>query len=344
MRILRYRLRHNNSTTCFAQAVELAESHDPALAIEVLVDAALASYISSGPANSLPLAEQAYRLAANAETSLRNRAASVWGYVAFLSGDPQGLIESEAGAKAMQAEVLTSLTDLRWSWIALSMFSVAATLAERFIDAEHVLGTLISAENIGDSAGPIGGLAMTRAIVAARQGRLVEALGFAEQATSHVNLLSAHLSQAGAIRAEVLHQIGRGAESVEWCDKIEPDAASRRSRPPASALEHPRSAPTSRREIHGSQRTVRKGGGAERAAGYRRALLDSVGAARYHRASQRRQYSRRAARDRLAGSLCRPAALQLSPNRRSDRTGGPRRSGRQPQACRGLPEFRLSPA
>ena len=219
---------HSKSTTCFTQAVELAESDDPALAIAVLVDAALASYISAGPASSLPLAKRAYTLAANAETSLWNRAASVWGYVAFLSGDPQGLIESEAGAKAIHAEALTSPSDLRWSLIALSAFSIAATLAERFVDAEHFLGMLISAaENIGDTAGPIGGLAMTRAIVAARQGRLAEALGFAERASSQVNPLSAHLSQTGAIRAEVLHQIGRGAEAVEWCDRIEPDAASR---------------------------------------------------------------------------------------------------------------------
>ena len=98
----------------------------------MLVDAALASWISAGPAKSLPLAKRACMLAANAETSLSNRAASVWGYVAFLSGDPQGLIESEAGAKAVQSEALASLSDLRWSWNALNTFTIAATLAERF--------------------------------------------------------------------------------------------------------------------------------------------------------------------------------------------------------------------
>ncbi|MGH3972894.1 MAG: helix-turn-helix transcriptional regulator [Pseudonocardiaceae bacterium] len=219
---------HNDSTTCFAQAVELAEAHDPAVTIEVLLDAALASWISAGPAKSLPLAERAYTLAANAETSLSNRAASVWGYLAFISGDPQGLIESEAAASAVEAESLASLSDLRWSWEALSTFSIAATFAERFNDAQHVLDMLVSAAERIDAAEAISsGTAMTQAIVAARQGRLAEALGFAEQPSSLFNPLPAHVSHAGSIRAEILHQMGRGAESMEWCDRNEQDVTAR---------------------------------------------------------------------------------------------------------------------
>jgi DNA-binding CsgD family transcriptional regulator len=224
---------HNDSTTCFAQAVELAEDHDPAVTIEALLDAALTSWISAGPAQSLPLAERAYTLATNAKTSLSNRAASVWGYLAFLSGDPQGLIESEAGARAVGAEALASLSDLCWSWEALSRFSIAATCAERFNDAQHVLDMLVStAERIG-AAEAVSGLAVTQAIVAARQGRLTEALGYAERASSLVQPprdtkpLPAHMSHAGSIRAEVLHQMGRGVESMEWCDRIELDVTAR---------------------------------------------------------------------------------------------------------------------
>lgn len=45
---------HNDSTTCFAQAEELAEVHDPAVTIGVLLDAALASWILAEPDKSLP--------------------------------------------------------------------------------------------------------------------------------------------------------------------------------------------------------------------------------------------------------------------------------------------------
>jgi tetratricopeptide (TPR) repeat protein len=218
---------YNDSTTCFAQAAGLAETHDPAVTIEVLSDAALASWISAGPAQSLPLAERAYTLAANAKTSLSNRAASVWGYLAFLSGDPQGLIESEAVAWAVEAEDLASLSDPCWSWDALSTFSIAATFTERFNDAQHVLDMLVSAAERSGAAETISGVAMTQAILAARQGRLAEALGLAERASSPVNSLPAQVSQAGSIRAEVLHQMGRCAESMEWCDRIEPDATAR---------------------------------------------------------------------------------------------------------------------
>jgi DNA-binding CsgD family transcriptional regulator len=218
---------HNDSTTCFGQAVELAEAHDQAVTIEVLLDAALASWISAGPAQSLPLAERAYALAANAKKSLSNRAASAWGYLAFLSGDPQGLIESEAGARAVKTEDLTNLSDLCWPWDTLRTFSIAATFAERFDDAKRVLDMLASAAEHIDIAETISGLAVTQAIVAARQGRLAEAFGFAERASSPVNLLPAQVSQAGSIRAEVLHQMGRNAESVEWCDRVKPGATAR---------------------------------------------------------------------------------------------------------------------
>ncbi|MDQ3760424.1 MAG: AAA family ATPase [Actinomycetota bacterium] len=218
---------HSDSTTCFVQAAELAEAHDPAVIIEVLLDAALASWMSAGPAKSLPLAKRAYTLAANAETWLSNRAASVWGYLAFLSGDPQGLIESEAGARAVEADALENPSALHWSWDALSTFSIAATFAERFNDAQRVLDMLVVAAERIDAAEAISGLAVTQAIVAARQGRLAEALGYAERANSSVNLSPAHVSHAGSIRAEVLHQIGRGAESMEWCDRIEPNATAR---------------------------------------------------------------------------------------------------------------------
>lgn len=218
---------HSDSMTCFAQAVELAEAHDPTMIIEVLLDAALASWKSAGPAKSLPLAERAYTLAANAETSLSNRAASVWGYLAFLSGDPQGLIEIESGARAVETNAPVSPKDLRWSWDALNTFSIAATCAERFNDAQHVLNMLVSVTESISAAEAIRRLAVTQAIVAARQGQLVDALGYLERAGSVLNPLPAHVPHADAIQAEILHQMGRGVEAMEWCDRIELDVTAR---------------------------------------------------------------------------------------------------------------------
>jgi DNA-binding CsgD family transcriptional regulator len=217
----------NDSTACFQQAAELAEMHDPAVTIEVLLDAALASWVSTGPVKSLPLAERAYTLAVNAKKTLSNRAASVWGCLAFLSGNPQGLVECEAGARAVEVEALGSRGDLSRSWDALSTFSISAILAERFDDAQHVLDILVLVAERSRTAEAIGGLAIMQAILAARQGRLAEALSFAERASSLVNPLPVHVFQAGSVRAEILHQMGRSAESLEWCDRIEPDAIAR---------------------------------------------------------------------------------------------------------------------
>jgi ATP/maltotriose-dependent transcriptional regulator MalT len=218
---------YNDSITHFMEAAELAETHNPAVTIEVLLDASLASLMSTGPAKSLPLAERAYTLAGNSEAPLSNRAASVWGYLAFLSGDPQGLTECEMSARTVKAADLASHHDLRWSWDALSTFSIAATLAERFDDAEDVLRMLVTAAGHMDAAEVTCGLAITQAIVAARRGRLAEALDFTERTTSAINPLSVYVSQADSIRADVLHQMGRDVESMEWCDRLEPDATAR---------------------------------------------------------------------------------------------------------------------
>jgi len=218
---------YNDSATCFTRATELAEIHNPTVTIEVLVDASLASLMSTGPVKSLPLAERAYTLAANAETPLSNRTASVWGYLAFLAGDPQGLTESEMSARTVMAEGPATLTDLRWSRDALSTFSIAATFAERFDDAQIALGMLVAAAGRVDAAEVTSGLAITQAMVAARQGRLAEALSFTERVGAAADPLPVHVSQAGALRADVLHQMGRGAEAMEWCNRIEPDATAR---------------------------------------------------------------------------------------------------------------------
>lgn len=218
---------HNDSSACFTQAAELAEALEPAVTVKVLLDAALASTISAGPAKALPLATRAYTLAANTKELPSGRAAFVWGYLAFLSGNPQGLIESEAGARAVEADNLASVGDLCWSWDALRTYCIAATFAERFDDAQRVLDMLVSGAERIDATEAISGLAMTQAIVVARQGRLAEALCFAERASFPVAPLPAYVSHAGSIRAEILHQMGRGTESVEWCDRIEPDATAR---------------------------------------------------------------------------------------------------------------------
>lgn len=211
---------HHDSATCFAEAADLAEKHDPVVAIDVLLDAALLRCTSVGPVDALPLAERACTLASDAEQSLSNRAASVWGYLALISGDPQGLMAGEA-------ETLASLRDLRWSWRILKAFCVSAVLTERFNDAQHVLDVIVpAAERIG-AVDALNELAMAQAVVAARQGRLAEALDGVERVSSLIDSVPEYGSHADFIRVELLHHMGRAAESMEWCDRIEPDATAR---------------------------------------------------------------------------------------------------------------------
>ena len=50
---------HKRATIHFDEAVSLARADDPGTAVEVLLDAALASWLTAGPARALPLARRA---------------------------------------------------------------------------------------------------------------------------------------------------------------------------------------------------------------------------------------------------------------------------------------------
>lgn len=217
----------NKSTACFAEAADLAESYDPAVAIEVLLDTALTRLMWAGPAASLAPAERACALAANATRSLFSRAVSVWGSVAFLSGNPKGLIISQKVTKELAEEIVTCLSGIPSISRILSMASLAAAVAERFNEARQILNIILPAVDRVGAVEAASGCALTQAIVAERQGKLVEALECVERARALINAIPGFVSPTDFIYAEVLHQMGRVTESINWCDEIEPYAAAR---------------------------------------------------------------------------------------------------------------------
>lgn len=217
----------NKSRACFAEAADLAESYDPAVAIEVLLDSALTRLMWAGPAASLAPAERACALAANATPSLFGRAVCVWGSVAFLSGNPKGLIISQKVAKELEKEIVTSLTSVPLISRILSMASLAAAVAERFNEARQILNIILPAVDRVGAVEAASGCALIQAIVAGRQGKLVEALECAERANTLINAIPGFVSPTDFIHAEVLHQMGRVTESIKWCDEIEPYATAR---------------------------------------------------------------------------------------------------------------------
>ena len=113
----------------------MAQAEDPGTAVDVLLDAALASWFTAGPARAVPLASQARRLAASLGPAQRLRVEAAWAFMAVQAGDPAGI---SGGAARLRADLSFEMADLGGAWSPAYSFAHAAALVERLTEAEQV--------------------------------------------------------------------------------------------------------------------------------------------------------------------------------------------------------------
>lgn len=213
------------AATRFAQAAELTAKTDPTGAAKALLDDALASFITAGPARSLPLVIRASELGREANEVLRRRITVAWAYIRLLAGDGQGLATSEAVVSEVEADPLAQLSDLSWTWGVLLIYGYMAIVAERYTDAARVLASAHeTAERVGAAIAP---LFVVSARLSYCRGRLEEALDYARRAISLVGLAPMVSSHAGAGQVAVLYELGRLEDSDVEYARIEPQARAR---------------------------------------------------------------------------------------------------------------------
>jgi DNA-binding CsgD family transcriptional regulator len=216
---------HDQATRRFAEAAAVADTYCDKAVARVLLDDAVTSWFTLGPAHSLPLATRARGLAANASEPLRRHANAIWGLVALLAGDPVGLSSGEAATQKTMSG--SELSELWWSFGPLGTLAITALFTERFADVEHALEAIrATATRVGATEATAGQL-VTKAVLATRLGRLSEALAAAEEATALADLVPYCEGLAGYAKAEVLLLMDRLTECADWCHRIEAIAASR---------------------------------------------------------------------------------------------------------------------
>ncbi len=91
---------HDRAAARFAEAVSAAQADDPGTAVDVLLDAALASWFTAGPGQAVSLASRARELATSLGREPRLRAEAAWAFMALQTGDPAGLADGGAGLGA----------------------------------------------------------------------------------------------------------------------------------------------------------------------------------------------------------------------------------------------------
>ena len=208
----------------FDEAVRIAQPHDVGAAVQILLDHALTSWLSGGPAKSLPLAERARRLAQDADDAVRRGAEATWGFIALQAGDVAGLEATAAAAEPVARDPLAHQREVSWTWGPLTTYGLAATDTERLSEADRVFRIAVDAAERLGAAEAVATLRILHAYTLMRMGRLNEALTLVELAEELLELVPMAQAYAAASKANIMQFMGRLDESQALCDQAEPSA------------------------------------------------------------------------------------------------------------------------
>jgi DNA-binding CsgD family transcriptional regulator len=220
---------HERAAISYEKATALATSGSAELAVEVLVDHALVSWLSGGPARSLPLVLRARELAEGGATTLQARAAAAWGLTAWMSGDPAGLDATVAAALPLVADPLSDVADLSAGLAStLAMYTMATSLAERFAESDGAARVALAAtERIG-AAQSTAWFAISHSYTLSRMGRLAESYAAARRAEELSEFFPMVDPYVACARARLhLHHHGDLERSKLWCEQAEQRALPR---------------------------------------------------------------------------------------------------------------------
>ena len=215
---------HDHSAARFAEAVSMAQAEDPGTAVDVLLDAALASWFTAGPARAVPLASQARRLAASLGPAQRLRVEAAWAFMAVQAGDPAGI---SGGAARLRADLSFEMADLGGAWSPAYSFAHAAALVERLTEAEQVFSTALAVAERAGAPEAIAVVANGHAFALTRMGRLPEALAAINRSLSFADLVPLIESFAGVGCAYIQLYMGELDSSARWCERVKATATAR---------------------------------------------------------------------------------------------------------------------
>ena len=214
---------HVTAAACFTDAAELLLADDPLAAAEALVDQALSMHIVLGPRGCLPLARRAIELAAaGADHALRLRADAAHGYLSVMAGDPAGLEATATAARAVLANPRPDLADPAWTLGAHQHPCTCRQVpgALRRSAARGFRSVRVAAEQLGAAEALTMSL-IGEAEVAARTGRLTEALELSDRAGELTELVPLGATYNAVVRFFVLMHLDRPAEADDCCQQLE---------------------------------------------------------------------------------------------------------------------------
>ena len=178
-------------------------------------------HIVLGPAGCLPLVTRAIELSAGMDDHLRLRAAAAHGFLTVMAGDPTGLDATAAAARAAHANPRPELADPAWSWGLANVHAHAAKYLEQFdVAVQGFRSARLAAEQLGAAEALTMSL-IGEAEVAARAGRLTEALDLSDRASELTELVPLGATHNAVVRFFTLLHLDRGDEADDCRRQLE---------------------------------------------------------------------------------------------------------------------------
>jgi DNA-binding CsgD family transcriptional regulator/Tfp pilus assembly protein PilF len=212
---------HVPAAACFTEAADLLLSDDPLAAAEALIDQAMSMHIVLGPRGCLPMAQRAVERSAGVDPGLRLRAEAAYGFLTVMSGDPAGLAATTAAARAVHAHPRPGVADPAWTWGLTSIHAHAAKYVEQFdVAAGCFRSVRVAAERLGAAEALTMSL-IGEAEVAARTGRLAEALELSDRASKLTDLVPLGATYNAVVRFLTLLHLDRPMEADDCCRELD---------------------------------------------------------------------------------------------------------------------------
>lgn len=209
---------------CTEEASALAARFDPDLAAEVLLDSTFIGWLFEGPTAARATTQNVLQMLerfGSADTALRRAASTADANLALLSGDPCGLDEVAAAARAEVGGWGDGRVQSAWRWDVVFGYVNLAKLVERFDDDAAFYTAMAGAALEQGALLTYQSYAVNQADTLWRVGRLDEARALLVAALEVAQLAPTLAPFASVGMAHTCQEAGEYDESARWAERVE---------------------------------------------------------------------------------------------------------------------------